>query len=163
MCLPNMNIPIEVDCNSGYIKTLGCFWFCRLWYATTCRRCCIVSGMSASLSTIIFARLIGLFRIIICFHRLRFRCKHNNIWKNSLSTYGASLRTGLLCSEYPSDSKGKTGNQWKSPFRLCNADKNGKKRKNFIRLKISLFPPLSQWEGLTSSKSCRRGNSPCRE
>lgn len=27
MCLPNMNIPIEVDCNSGYIKTLGCFWF----------------------------------------------------------------------------------------------------------------------------------------
>lgn len=44
------------------------------------------------------------------------------------ATYGASPWRGLLCNEYPSDSKGKTDNQPKSPFRLPIEDENVKKK-----------------------------------
>lgn len=45
-------------------------------------------------------------------------------------TYGAWRRRGLLCSEYPLDSKEKTGNQLKSPSRCPSVDQNiDKKRK----------------------------------
>ena len=46
-----------------------------------------------------------------------------------ISTYSASQRRGLLCSEYPLDSKERTDNQLNSPFRLSNEDKSATKKK----------------------------------
>ena len=43
-------------------------------------------------------------------------------------TYSASQRRGLLCSEYPLDSKERTDNQLNSPFRLSNVDKSATKK-----------------------------------
>jgi len=46
-----------------------------------------------------------------------------------LHTHGASPRRGLLCSEYPLDSKGKKGNRLRSPFRPGDAASKEKRKK----------------------------------
>lgn len=46
------------------------------------------------------------------------------------NTHGASPRRGLLCNEYPWDSKEKKGNRLRSPFRLCDAAFIGIKKLN---------------------------------
>ena len=89
--------------------------------------------------------------------------------KNSgCATYGASLWRGLLCSEYPLDSQGKTDNQLKSPFRLpikgsiTEEEKNNNKGAS-SRWRDLYFapppPPLSSLQQLdltatSSPKSC---------
>lgn len=47
--------------------------------------------------------------------------RHPPVDKLIQYTHGASSKRGLLCSEYPWDSKGKKGNRLRSPFRLCGA------------------------------------------
>lgn len=56
----------------------------------------------------------------------RLKTQHGHAVVNKLIhyTHGASTRRGLLCSEYPWDSKGKKGSRLRSPFRLCGVALN---------------------------------------
>lgn len=56
------------------------------------------------------------------------------------NTHGASPRRGLLCNEYPWDSKEKKGNRLRSPFRLCDAAFIGIKKLNkYVFFGVSFF------------------------
>lgn len=94
-------------------------------------------------------------------------CRATN---SGCATYGASLWRGLLCSEYPLDSKGKTDNQLKSPFRLPIKDENVKKKCASTRwrdLVCPLHPPRcnhrSDGNFYPPLKSCPIFNSPVLE
>lgn len=57
-------------------------------------------------------------------------------------TYSASQRRGLLCSEYPLDSKERTDSQLNSPSRLRDEDKSVTKKEgedNFFRKKVAFY------------------------
>lgn len=69
--------------------------------------------------------------------------------KYIFSTYGAWLKRGLLCSEYPLDSKGGKGSRLKSPCRLCYAAL--KRIKKSIRLERVCLRQLGR---VTSWKCC---------
>ena len=79
-----------------------------------------------------------------------------------ISTYSASQRRGLLCSEYPLDSKERTDNQLNSPFRLSNEDKSATKKNNDSSISLLDRGVFDRSEATSSWKSCLYLNSPFR-